>query len=40
MQRLRDEARFKQINLKNIKKGDEGLEFTLEFASFISTNPV
>ncbi|OGK16076.1 hypothetical protein A2774_01755 [Candidatus Roizmanbacteria bacterium RIFCSPHIGHO2_01_FULL_39_12c] len=34
LQRLRNEARFRQINLKNIKRSDQGLEFTLEFAGF------
>jgi len=32
--RLKREAKFKKIELRNIKKGDDGLEFTMEFANF------
>ena len=34
LSRLRNEAKFKKVELKNIKKGERGLEFTMEFSSY------
>lgn len=33
--KLKKEAKFKKIELKNIKKGEDGLEFTMEFSNYI-----
>src|SRR3989344_9516047 len=33
--RLKKEAKFKKVELKNIKKGEQGLEFTMEFSNYI-----
>ena len=37
LSRVRKEARFEKIELINIKKGDQGLEFTFEFSQYKST---
>ena len=34
LSRLRNEAKFQKIELKNIKKGERGLEFTMEFSDY------
>ena len=40
LNRLKKEARFKTIKLKNIKKGDEGLEFSFNFSDYKKTQPL
>lgn len=35
--RLKRDARFRQVEMKNIEKGDEGLEFSFEFTGFKSS---
>ena len=37
LSRVRKEARFEKIELTNIKKGEQGLEFTFEFSQYKST---
>jgi len=37
LNRVKKEAKFEKIELRNIKKGDRGLEFTFEFSKFRNT---
>lgn len=37
LSRLKNEAKFKKVELKSIKKGESGLEFTMEFSNYIVT---
>ena len=40
LNRLKKEAKFKKINLTNIKKGDQGLEFSFEFGQYKDVQPL
>lgn len=40
LNRLKKDARFKSIELTNIKRGDQGLEFSFEFRKFKTTQPI
>lgn len=35
LNKLKNEGRFKKVLLKNIKKGEQGLEFTFEFSNYM-----
>lgn len=39
LNRLKKEGRFKKVELKNIKKSDEGLEFSFELSNYKSNRP-
>ncbi|OGK25452.1 hypothetical protein A2954_07665 [Candidatus Roizmanbacteria bacterium RIFCSPLOWO2_01_FULL_37_12] len=38
--KLKNEGKFKKILLKNIKKGEQGMEFTFEFSSYKISQPI
>ncbi len=40
LNRLKKDARFKTIALKNIKRGEQGLEFSFEFSKFKTAHPI